>query len=88
MFAASRDEVIPREKAIVDARKAMLAIVFSGVTLITMNTLPSGVRFTQKYFIINILPDIVEARGRIFRRVRRENFLCLWAIPCLTMVAK
>jgi hypothetical protein len=32
------------------------------VSLITLDALPSSARFTQEYFINNILPGIVEAR--------------------------
>jgi hypothetical protein len=58
----SRDEVIPREKATITAQTIILMIFFNGVSLTTLNALPSGARFNQEYFIHNILPDIVEAR--------------------------
>jgi hypothetical protein len=51
-----------------------LTFFFKGVSLITVNALPSGRRLTQEYFLNHILSDIVEARGRIFRRVRRGDF--------------
>jgi histone-lysine N-methyltransferase SETMAR len=48
-----------------------------------VNALSYSARFIQEYFINNILSDIVQARGRIFRRVRRgeffehmDNFMC------------
>jgi hypothetical protein len=44
------------------------------VNLITVDTVPSGVRFTQEYFINNILLDIVEVREIIFYRIRRGAF--------------
>jgi hypothetical protein len=75
MFTVSRDEVIPREKATRGDQRVMLTIFFSGVSLITVNALPSGVQFTQEYFINNILLDIVEARGRIFCRIRRGELI-------------
>jgi hypothetical protein len=75
MFAVSRDEVIPREKATIKAQRVMLMIFFSGVSLITVNTLPSGERFTQECFINYIPPDIVEARRKLFGRVRSRDFL-------------
>jgi hypothetical protein len=76
MFTISRDEVISREKATIGAQKVMLTIFFNDITLITLNTLPSGARFNQKYFINNILSNIVEARRRIFHRFRRrESFV-------------
>jgi hypothetical protein len=75
MFAANRDEVIPREKAMIGAQSVMLTIFLSGVSLITMNTLRYGAQFTREYFTNSILPDIVEARESIFRRVPRETFL-------------
>jgi hypothetical protein len=52
----------------------MLTICFRDVSLIIVNTLSYGVSFTQKYFINTILPDIVKARERIFRRVRKREF--------------
>jgi hypothetical protein len=48
----------------------MVTIFFSDVSLITMDALPSHARFTQEYFVNDILPDIVETRGRICREVR------------------
>jgi hypothetical protein len=45
MFAASRDKIIPREKAMIKAHKVMLTIFFSCMNLITLNTLSSGERF-------------------------------------------
>jgi hypothetical protein len=42
MFAVSRDEVIPREKATIGAERVMLTIFFGGVSMITINALPSG----------------------------------------------
>jgi hypothetical protein len=74
MFTASRDNMIAREKATIKAQSVILTIFFSGVSLITVDALLSGAQFTQEYFINNILLDIVETRGRIFRRVRRGEF--------------
>jgi hypothetical protein len=37
----------------------------SDVSLITLNTLPSGARFNQEYFVNNILPDFL-------KEIRRE----------------
>jgi hypothetical protein len=88
MFAVSRDEIIPREKSTIGAQRIILTIFFSSVSLITIDALPSGARFTQEYFINNILSDIIKARGRIFRRVRRGEFLCTWTIPGVTMIAR
>jgi hypothetical protein len=36
MFAATRDEVIPRKHATIGARKVMLTIFFSGAKLISL----------------------------------------------------
>jgi hypothetical protein len=80
--------VIPKEKATIRAQRVMLTIFFSGVNLITVGALPSGVQFTQEYFINNILPDIIEARRRIVRRVRGREFLCTLTIPCVTIAIK
>jgi hypothetical protein len=80
--------VIPREKATIRAQRVMLTIFFSGVSLITVDALPSGAQLPQEYFINNIPLGIVEVRRRIFRRVAGENFLCTWTIPCVTMVAR
>jgi hypothetical protein len=44
------------------------------VNSITLNALSFGARFNQNYFIKNTLPDIIEARGRIFYRFRRRAF--------------
>jgi hypothetical protein len=53
-----------------------LKIFFSDVSLITLDALPSGARFNQKYFINNIIPDIAQARGRIFHIFpRRQCFV-------------
>jgi hypothetical protein len=52
----------------------MLTVFFSDVSLITLNSLPSGARFNQEYFIYNILLDIVEARERVFHGFRRRGF--------------
>jgi hypothetical protein len=77
MFATSRDEMIPREKAMIGTQKIMLTIFFNSVSLMTLNALPSGSRFNQEYFIHNILSDIFEARGRIFHKYRQRDFLCI-----------
>jgi hypothetical protein len=74
MFSASRDEVIQSEKATIGSQKVMLAIFFGGMSLITLNALSSGGRFNQKYFVHDIIPDIVEARRRISIDFTRENF--------------
>jgi hypothetical protein len=42
MFAISRDEMIPREKATIEAQRIMLTILFSGMSLITVDTLLFG----------------------------------------------
>jgi hypothetical protein len=73
MLATSRDEVIPRTKQTIGARKVMLTIFFTGTKLISLNALPHGGRFTQDYFINTVLPDIAHERGRILRRVRRGD---------------
>jgi hypothetical protein len=75
MLAASRDEVIPREKYMIGAQKVILMIFFSVVNLITLNALLSSARFTQEYFMNDIIPDNIEARGRIFYRFGRRKFL-------------
>jgi hypothetical protein len=66
MFAASRDEVIPRENARIEAQRAMLTIFFSGVSLIKMDALPSGVQFTSNIFSIIFYPILLK---------QEENFL-------------
>jgi hypothetical protein len=63
MFAASRDVVIPRKKTTIGARKVMVTIVFGDSKLIGLQALPFGSRFTQKYLINTILPDIFHERG-------------------------
>jgi hypothetical protein len=35
--------------------------------------LPAGARFTQKYFINTILPDIVHEKEQIFQRIHRSD---------------
>jgi hypothetical protein len=74
IFAAGRHEVIPRRKATIGAQKVMVTVFFSGVTLVSLNTLPSGARFIQESFVRSILPDIIHETGRIFSRVRRAFF--------------
>jgi hypothetical protein len=74
MFAASRDEVIPREKATIRAQKVMLTIFFNDVSLITLTALSSGARFNQEYFIHSMLPEIIEVRGRFSIDFAGENF--------------
>jgi hypothetical protein len=49
----------------------MLTIFFSGVSLVTMDALPSGAYFIQEYLIGNRLPDIIEARERILHGIRK-----------------
>jgi hypothetical protein len=39
-----------------------------------VDALPYGARLSQESFVNNILSEIVEARGRTFRRVRRREF--------------
>jgi hypothetical protein len=73
MFATSRDEVIPRTKQTIGARKVILTIFFPGAKLVSLNALPPGGRFTQDYFVNTVLPDIVHERGQILCRVRRGD---------------
>jgi hypothetical protein len=75
MFAAGPDEVIPREKTTIGARKVMVTVFFSGAKLVSLQALPPGARFTQEYFVNTIVPDIVDARREIFQRVRWGDFL-------------
>jgi hypothetical protein len=42
IFAMTREEVSPREKALTAAQRVMLTILFSDMSLATANTLPSG----------------------------------------------
>jgi hypothetical protein len=88
MFTASRDEVTPRERAMRAAEKVILTIFFSGVSLITLNALPSGARFNQECFVNHILPDIFEARGRFSIHFVGENVFCTWTIPWAIVVAR
>jgi hypothetical protein len=74
MFAANREEVIPKEKATIRTQKVMLTTLFKDVNLIVLNALASGARFSQEYFIPNILSNIVEARVRISLRIREREF--------------
>jgi histone-lysine N-methyltransferase SETMAR len=74
MFTASPDEVIPRTKQTIGARKVMVTIFFAATKLVSLNALPPGGRFTQYYFINTVLPDIVHERGQILRRVRPADF--------------
>jgi hypothetical protein len=69
VFATSRDEVIPRTKQIIRTQKVMLTLFSTDTQLISLNALPPGRRFTQNYFINTVLPDIVDERGQILRRV-------------------
>jgi hypothetical protein len=80
MFAVSRDEAIPREKATIRAQKVMLTILFNRVSLVILNTLSSGTRFNQEYLIYNTPLDIVEARELFFHRFRWREFVCIWTI--------
>jgi hypothetical protein len=64
IFAISRDGAVSTEKAMTPAEKVMLTILLSGVTLITVNTFPSGAQFNKEYFVNNILPDIFCASGQ------------------------
>jgi hypothetical protein len=52
----------------------MLTIFFSGAKLISIQALLPGTHFTQEYFVNNVLPDIVDERTRIFKRIRRREF--------------
>jgi hypothetical protein len=88
MFSASRDEVIPREKATIWSQKVILAIFFGGMSLIISNALPSGAQFSQKCFIHDIIPDIVEAIRQIFHGFHQREFSCTSSILCVTMVAR
>jgi hypothetical protein len=74
MFAASRDEVIPRKRPTIGTRKVMVTIFFRSAKLISLQALPPRARFTQEYCIHTIRPDIVHERGQIFRRVHRGDF--------------
>jgi hypothetical protein len=82
MFAASRDDMIPRKKHNCRSESSGNDF-FCDAKLISLQALPSDARFTQEYFINTILPDIVHERGQIFRRVHQgavfvhmENSTC------------
>jgi hypothetical protein len=74
MFASSQDEVIPRTKATIGAYKVMVTIFFSGLHLIILKALRLGTRFNQEYFIIEILPGIVNEGRQIIHRIQRGTF--------------
>jgi hypothetical protein len=75
MFEAGPDKVISKENAIIGGERVILKILFGGVSRVTLNALRSRARSNQDYFIHNILPDTVKARGSIADRFRlSESF--------------
>jgi hypothetical protein len=48
--------------------------LFSGISLISLNTLPYDQTYTQEYLIENILPDLVNEKMRNRRRNRAGQF--------------
>jgi hypothetical protein len=61
-------------KAMTLAQKVILTILFSSVSRIAFNRLSYDARFNQKYFINDILRDILRARGWILHRFRRREY--------------
>jgi hypothetical protein len=90
MFTSGRENVIPREKQTIDARKIMLTIFFSGISMISLEALPHDQTCTQEYFIANIGHDVVNEKMQIWRRHRGEedNFSSIWTIPCAIMIGR
>jgi hypothetical protein len=88
IFATSREEVIPRTKAMTGAHKVMSTIFFSGVKLISLNALPAGARFTQEYLINIILPIFLTKSNKFYEGIVEVIFSYTWAIRYITMVAR
>jgi hypothetical protein len=57
MFASSAEEVVPRTKQNISARKTMITIVFISAGLLLLNFLPKGTKFNQDYFMDAVLPE-------------------------------
>jgi hypothetical protein len=74
MFASSRDELIPRTTATIEADRVIMTLFFSGLDLITFEALPPGTRLNQEYFIDEIQAGIVNERPQILRRIQRGTF--------------
>jgi histone-lysine N-methyltransferase SETMAR len=77
MFASGRENVIPREKQIIGARKVMLTIFFSRTSLINLDALSRDQTYIQEYVIENILSDLVNEK----RRNRRSNGSGKFCVP-------
>jgi hypothetical protein len=86
MFAAGRDEMIPREKHMI-LGLTKLCWQFSSRAIIWLPWIHYRlIRYIQDYFIENILPDIVREKTRFCCKHQRAQFFFTWTIPSVTML--
>jgi transposase len=67
-FAASAEDVIPRTKQNMSAKKTMIMIFFTSNRLLVLNSLSKGTKFNQYYFIDAGLTELYSEKARIARR--------------------
>ena len=60
MYAASRDEVPTSTQKKIDSEKIMLTMFFNGNSLLCIDFLPKGKKYNQRYFIDNIIEEIIK----------------------------
>jgi hypothetical protein len=83
MIAPSAEEVVPRTKGTISARKTMITIFFTSTRLLVLDSLPKGTKFNQDYFIDPVLPGLDSEKTRIARpkgmsnlSVQMDNSMC------------
>jgi hypothetical protein len=67
MFARSAEDVIPKTRQVVSAKKTIITVFFAAKKLIMFDVLPRGNIFNQLYFINCIFPDL-KTENLNFRR--------------------
>jgi hypothetical protein len=74
MFAHSVEEMVPRTKQNISARKTMITIFFTSARLLVLNFLSTETKFNQDYFIDAVLPELHSEKTPIVRLKDTPNF--------------
>jgi hypothetical protein len=74
LFAPSRDLTTTRTKEPYWTTKTILTVFFTSPKLIVLEALSKGTRFTQHYFISDILPDLDSEKLKCRRKNPGKGF--------------
>jgi histone-lysine N-methyltransferase SETMAR len=74
LFAASAAEAVPRTRQNISVRKTMVAIFFTSIRLLVLNSLPKGTKFNRNYFNNTVLQNLSSEKAPIASRKGLSSF--------------